>query len=156
MVAQVLNFQLGALEKYGVGRLCGLVDVTNSAVGCEALDFHFKCRLIGSFPGDFSSFLRHLFRRRRLCLLMEIIDVEAGKTQIADQKLLNPCGVLDRSPRRKRSPPHGQFISFRDRLEIIQGDLVQLKIALESDMRFGEKICIAVELCTALIKDHSF
>jgi len=32
--------------------------------------------------------------------------------------------------------PEGQLVSFRNRLEIIQGDLIQLKIALESNMRF--------------------
>jgi len=48
------------------------------------------------------------------------------------------------------------LISFRDRLEIIQGDLVQLNIAFESDMRFGEKIGIAVERCSAFIKYNSF
>src|SRR6266700_4108935 len=56
---------------------------------------------------------------------------------------------------RARARPHGEFISFRDRLEIIQGDLPQLKIAFESDMRFGEKIYIALELCIALIKDNA-
>src|SRR5438128_1050669 len=155
MVAQVLELQPGAIEKYVIGRLCSLVDEANSAVGREALDFHFKCRLVGSFPGDFSSFLRHLFGRRRLCLLMEVTGVEAGKTKIVDHDLLNVRGVLDRTPRRKRSRPHGEFISFRDRLEIIQGDLPQLKIAFESDMRFGEKIYIALELYIALIKDNA-
>src|SRR5437870_11260769 len=135
MVAQVLELQPGAIEKYVIGRLCSLVDEANSAVGREALDFHFKCRIVGSFPGDFSSFLRHLFGRRRLCLLMEVIGVEAGKTMIVDHNLLNVRGVLDRTPRRQRSRPHGELISFLERLEIIQGALPELTTVADSDKR---------------------
>ena len=104
MVTQVIELQLGASEKYCIGRLCGLVDEANSAVACEALDFHFKCRLVGSFPRDFSSFLRHFFGRRRLGLLMQVIGIEAGKTKIADQNLLNVRARTRSNPALKAIP----------------------------------------------------
>src|SRR4030095_3404273 len=99
MVVQVLELQFSAIKKYIIRRLCGLIDVADSAVGREALGFHFKRRLVGGSPGDFSSLLRHFFGRRRLYLLMEVIGVEARKTNIADQNLLNVRGILDRTSR---------------------------------------------------------
>src|SRR5207247_11218323 len=96
MVAQVLELQPGAIEKYVIGRLCSLVDEANSAVRREALDFHFKCRLVGSFPGDFSSLLCHLFGRRRLCLLMEVCGVEVWKNVMVERTSVMVWGVAVR------------------------------------------------------------
>ena len=133
-----------------------MIDEADLAVAYEAFDLHFKGRLVGGFPGDFASFLCDLFGGGRFSLPMEIIGVEPRETEIADQNLLNLRAIFDRKARRRqRSRPDRKLISFRDRFEIIQGYLVQLKVPFERDMRFGEKICMALKFCASLIKDDS-
>src|SRR6266850_1434925 len=95
MITQIIEFQLCTSKKNGIGRLCSLVDVANSTVRGEALDSYFKCGLVGRFSGDFTSLLRHFFGRSRLRLLMQVIGIDIGKTQIPDQNFLTVRRGLD-------------------------------------------------------------
>ena len=61
MIAQILDLDFCVTEKNCIRRFSGLVDITDPAVRRKPLYFNFQRGLVGVFPCDLSSFLRHFF-----------------------------------------------------------------------------------------------
>src|SRR5262245_35501140 len=63
-------------------------------------------------------------------------------------------GVFDRPWCIKSAFPHGQIVTFGNRPEIIEDDLVDIKVAFHSDMRFGKKVSIACQFHFSAIENN--
>jgi hypothetical protein len=65
-------------------------------------------------------------------------------------------GVFDATVGAEYAAPHREIVTFRDRPEIIQLDLLRFDRCFDGDVRFGKKVRIPVENNFAVFKHRTF
>ena len=87
---------------------------------------------------------------------MDIVCVNAIESHFFDDDFFSVGGILNKSVGRKNTLSHGKIVTLSDGPEIIQGELVDLKVAFQGDMRFGKKIGMAFQLQSAGFENNCF
>ena len=109
-----------------ISRFRRLIDITQPAViDPQSIDFHLEGRFVAVYSRRFSRFRDDFFCR---CFgrVVDIIRNYVIQTQFLDLNLCPFSGVFDRSIGGENSLPDREFISLRDRFEVVDPDLLQL------------------------------
>ena len=87
---------------------------------------------------------------------MNIVSVNAIEIHFFDDDFFTVGCIFNKSFCIKGALAHGKIVTFSDGPEIIQGDLLDLEVAVEGDMWLGEKVGMGFQLQSAGIENNRF